>query len=134
MPKWESAEIKIQDHSFDREREGEYIIIQLACYCIANGMKRVYNLIEVIYMKNMVQARIEKELAEEAEQILSDLGLNRTTAIKVFYQQIVLNQGLPFEIKKPYQPNEETVAAINEDLSNQKRYTDLNEMWNDLED
>ena len=41
-------------------------------------------------------ARIEPDLKEQAEQILSALGIPASNAITMFYQQIVLQGGLPF--------------------------------------
>lgn len=82
----------------------------------------------------VVQARVDIELANEAEDILNDLGLNRSSAFRIFYQQIVWNNGLPFEMKRPEVPNEETIKALNEDLSDAKEYTDLDELFRDLKE
>ena len=48
-----------------------------------------------------VHARIDAELKASAESVLCDIGLSPTDAIKVFYKQIVFNQGLPFKLAKP---------------------------------
>ena len=48
-----------------------------------------------------VHARIEPDLKEEAEAILKRLGINATQAITLFYQQVKLHRGLPFEVKIP---------------------------------
>jgi len=76
----------------------------------------------------VIQVQMDKELVEKAESILKDLGLNRSTALRIFYKQIVLNNGLPFEME----PNEETIEALNEDTTNAKRYTDIDELFKDL--
>ncbi|GMA08247.1 hypothetical protein GCM10025886_13980 [Tetragenococcus halophilus subsp. flandriensis] len=80
----------------------------------------------------VVQARIDKELVDEAEDIFNDLGIDRSTAFRIFYRQVVWNNGLPFEMKRPEIPNTETIKAINEDTTNAKRYTDTDEMWKDI--
>lgn len=49
-------------------------------------------------------ARIEPELKERAETILSALGIPASNAITMFYKQIILNNGLPFELKLPEHP------------------------------
>lgn len=49
----------------------------------------------------VVRARIEPELKADVEQILGELGLSPTEAVTLFYHQIKLNQGIPFEIKLP---------------------------------
>ena len=46
-------------------------------------------------------ARIEPELKEQAESILSSLGIPASNAITLFYKQIVLQRGLPFDVKLP---------------------------------
>ena len=46
-------------------------------------------------------ARIEPDVKEQAEGILATLGISASTAINMFYKQIILNRGLPFEVKIP---------------------------------
>ena len=41
-------------------------------------------------------ARIEPEIKEQAEKILSTLGIPASNAINMFYKQIILHRGLPF--------------------------------------
>ena len=48
-----------------------------------------------------VHARIDCELKERAEAILAQLGLTSSDAIKLFYKQVELNGGLPFDVKIP---------------------------------
>ncbi|HEX7594264.1 MAG TPA: type II toxin-antitoxin system RelB/DinJ family antitoxin [Anaerolineae bacterium] len=56
----------------------------------------------------MIRARIEPRLKEEAEDILRQLGLSTTEALTLFYHQIRLNQGLPFEIRLPNKTTRQT--------------------------
>lgn len=46
-------------------------------------------------------ARIDKGLKEDAEEILAELGITPTSAIRMFYRQIVLRHGIPFELRMP---------------------------------
>ena len=48
-----------------------------------------------------VHTRMDLELKENVEVILAQLGLTSSDAIKLFYKQIELNGGLPFELKVP---------------------------------
>ncbi len=48
-----------------------------------------------------IRARIEPDLKEQAEYILRELGLSPTEAVTLFYRQITLRQGLPFEVRIP---------------------------------
>lgn len=52
-----------------------------------------------------INVRIEAPLKDEAEAILETLGLSRSQAITLFYKQIVLQKGLPFDIKIPGIPD-----------------------------
>ena len=46
-----------------------------------------------------VNVRIQENIKEEAEKILSQIGLSRAVAIDLFYRQIILHKGLPFDLK-----------------------------------
>lgn len=46
-------------------------------------------------------ARIEPEVKEQAENILATLGIPVSNAINMFYKQIILQRGIPFELKIP---------------------------------
>ena len=50
-------------------------------------------------------ARIEPETKVCAESILESLGIPVSTAINMFYKQIILNKGIPFELKLPNKKN-----------------------------
>lgn len=49
----------------------------------------------------MIRARVEPDLKERAEAMLEELGLSPTTAITLFYRQVVQFQGLPFRVGIP---------------------------------
>ena len=48
-----------------------------------------------------VFARVEPEIKEQAEQVLEQLGIPMSNAIGLFLNQVVLQRGIPFEIKLP---------------------------------
>ncbi|MCR5462045.1 MAG: type II toxin-antitoxin system RelB/DinJ family antitoxin [bacterium] len=43
--------------------------------------------------------RIEPEVKDKAEAILSELGIPASNAINIFYKQIIIQNGLPFDVK-----------------------------------
>jgi addiction module RelB/DinJ family antitoxin len=57
----------------------------------------------VILMANTtaVYARIDTGLKENAEHILSQLGISPSSAIQMLYSQIVLTKGLPLDLHLP---------------------------------
>ncbi|HZK17875.1 MAG TPA: type II toxin-antitoxin system RelB/DinJ family antitoxin [Clostridia bacterium] len=44
-------------------------------------------------------ARVEPEVKEKAEMVLNKLGIPMSNAINIFLRQIILQNGLPFEVK-----------------------------------
>jgi addiction module RelB/DinJ family antitoxin len=48
-----------------------------------------------------VYARIDTKLKENAEDILSQLGISPSSAIQMLYRQIVLTRGLPLNLHLP---------------------------------
>lgn len=49
----------------------------------------------------MIRARTDSQLKEKVEEIFDKLGINATSAINLFYHQVLLSHGLPFEVKLP---------------------------------
>lgn len=46
-------------------------------------------------------ARVEPAVKEQAEDILAQLGVSMSNAINMFLRQVVLQKGVPFEMKLP---------------------------------
>jgi len=59
----------------------------------------------------MVRARVEPDLKEHAETIFQRLGLNVTQAITMFYKQVELRDGLPFDVVVPTPTTKRTFEA-----------------------
>lgn len=57
----------------------------------------------------MIRARVEPGLKHEAEAVFDALGLTSTEAITLFYKQVTLQHGLPFEVRIP---NKATLDAM----------------------
>ncbi len=81
--------------------------------------------------KTQTTIRVEEKSYIQAKEILSKLGLNYSQAISVFNNMIVLNKGLPFELKLP---NQDTIQAF-EELKNRKGKTfkNVDELFADLD-
>ncbi|MCT7826645.1 MAG: type II toxin-antitoxin system RelB/DinJ family antitoxin [Lactobacillus iners] len=50
---------------------------------------------------NVIYVRIDTTLKENAENILNQLGITPSSAIQMLYSQIVLQKGMPFELRLP---------------------------------
>ena len=57
----------------------------------------------------VVHARLEPQMKRKAEGVLSRLGISPTEAIRIFYRQISLRNGLPFAVEIP---NECTATTL----------------------
>jgi len=53
-----------------------------------------------------LQIRVDEALRNQAQQIANDLGMDLTTAVRIFLKQLVNNKGLPFrpELDPFYSP------------------------------
>lgn len=60
-----------------------------------------------------IHIRVEPQIKEKVEKILESLGMTSTEAINIYLRQIIINSGIPFEIKNPQFKNE-MVDAIKE--------------------
>lgn len=58
-----------------------------------------------------IRTRISSGLKARVESILEKLGLNTTDAVNLFFHQVEMHNGLPFDVKIP---NAETIQAIKE--------------------
>jgi DNA-damage-inducible protein J len=58
-----------------------------------------------------VRARIQPKLKAQAENVFHQLGLNATQAITLFYKQVELRKGLPFEVAIPSTVTKRTFEA-----------------------
>ncbi|EHJ52940.1 type II toxin-antitoxin system RelB/DinJ family antitoxin [Streptococcus macacae] len=58
-----------------------------------------------------VNVRIQEDIKEQAEAILTKIGLPRAVAIDLFYRQIIMNNGIPFALTVPKEiPNREEMS------------------------
>ena len=48
-----------------------------------------------------IHARIEPSTKKKAEEVLQRLGVSPTEAIRLFYRQICLREGIPFPVMIP---------------------------------
>ncbi|HAM77702.1 MAG: type II toxin-antitoxin system RelB/DinJ family antitoxin [Treponema sp.] len=87
----------------------------------------------------VLQTRVDTETKLEAESLFDSLGLDITTAIRLFLRQSINQQRIPFDIVPPkYNFSEETLAAIDEARriskdSSVKSYSSAKELFEDCE-
>ncbi len=72
-------------------------------------------------------ARVEPEIKEQAEIILNKLGIPMSNAINIFLRQVVIQNGIPFDVKIP---NNKPLAF--EDLATEEFNNEIEKGFNDL--
>ena len=99
-------------------------------YYIILLRKQIILLEGVLYMAKSANlyARIEPDLKENAEAILNVLGISASSAITMFYKQIVMHNGIPFELKIPNHPLD--INKITEDEFNKEIEKGLQDVEN----
>ncbi|MEI7669579.1 MAG: type II toxin-antitoxin system RelB/DinJ family antitoxin [Pseudomonadota bacterium] len=79
-----------------------------------------------------VNFRVDPELKASAEAIFSAVGLSVGEACRIFFKQVTLQHGLPFDVKIP---NAETIAAMREyETGDFKKFDSTEELfasWSD---
>lgn len=62
----------------------------------------------------MIRARTSPDLKSEVEGILNKLGLTTTEAVNLFFSQVKLHKGIPFEIRIPNKTTLKTLKKTDE--------------------
>lgn len=89
-----------------------------------------------------IYVRVEPDIKEEAELVLEKLGIPMSSAVSIFLRQVVMHNGLPFDVKitdrKPLSLSDLTSDEFNiemlkaqRDFENGKVYS-VEEVENDL--
>ena len=87
----------------------------------------------------VLQIRVDTKTKQEAEGLFESLGLDITTAIRLFLRQSINQQRIPFDIVPPqYNFTEETLSAIEEARriskdASVKSYSSTKELFEDCE-
>ena len=88
-------------------------------------------------MAASINVRVSPDVKKQAQDIFAQLGMDLTTAVNIFLRQVILTNGLPFEVKLNM-PNQETLEAMEEVRSmkqnpeNYSGYADANAMFRDI--
>ena len=83
---------------------------------------------------------LDADLKKQSQILLSELGLDLTTAVTIFLKQMLREQGIPFTITTRKQPNRETLEALSEYYEikahpeNYKQYSSFREAMEEVLD
>ena len=79
---------------------------------------------------HLVQARIDREVKEQAATVLAAMGLTVSDAVRLLLTRVAREKALPFA---PLVPDDETIAAMNEARAgNLPQFADVGSLFDDL--
>ena len=67
-----------------------------------------------MHKTEQINARIDPNTKAAAEAVFSKIGMSAAEAIRLFYRQVELHQGLPFELKIPNQETQNAMRDLDE--------------------
>jgi DNA-damage-inducible protein J len=78
-----------------------------------------------------IQTRVDPEIKQNVQEILSTLNISMSEAISLYLTQITLNKGIPFEIKIP---NKLTAKTLNDSGNGKElhKVSDVHELFQEL--
>lgn len=80
--------------------------------------------------KTVFTMRIDKKEKEALKKLYGDMGIDLTTAVKIFFKQSLVKNGLPF---RPTRDKSINIEARKEAENNKlKAYDNIDELWADL--
>ena len=80
----------------------------------------------------IIQARIDPEIKNKAQNIFHKLNISMSEAISLFLTQVTLNKGIPFDIKIPNDLTAETLQKSEEGKDFHK-VSSIKELFQELE-
>jgi DNA-damage-inducible protein J len=82
-------------------------------------------------MKTQTTIRVEESNYHQAKDILAQIGLSYSQAISVFNNMIVLNRGLPFDVKIPTKKTQKAFDELESKVGETFKSTE--ELFKDLD-
>lgn len=84
-----------------------------------------------------IHVRVEPQTKKKVEKILSKLGMTSAEAITIYLNQIILNSGIPFDIKIPEYTDDmkEAIKEADDIIKNpkkHKKYKNIDSLMEDL--
>ena len=86
-----------------------------------------------------LQIRMDRRLKEAADAVFAEIGLDATTAVRLFFTKVVQTRSIPFRLKVEPEFSPEAEARIlaaweeSKDPANlSKPYSDISEMFKDI--
>lgn len=81
-----------------------------------------------------IQVRIDEKTKKSAQRVLDDVGLDLSSAIKVYLKQIVIMKGIPFQLvtSNGFTPEEEEEILKASDEAKQGKNVTRTKTWKEV--
>ena len=87
--------------------------------------------------QDTIQIRIDKKTKQAAKKTLDLMGLDMSSAVKMFLTNVVNSQSIPLDLKTPngftLAQEQAMIRETEEAKKNGKRYDNLDELFSDLD-
>jgi DNA-damage-inducible protein J len=81
----------------------------------------------------LIQIRVDESIKQRADALFSDLGFDTPTAIRIFLNQSIRREGMPFEVARP-QPSAGTLLAMLNSMERiPQRYKNFKEIIDEVQ-
>ena len=86
---------------------------------------------EGLTMSSTINIRVEEELKAKAQETFDKLGLDLTSGIRIYLNQVVIREGIPFDVTLRKSELELAIEDIESDRVNS--YKNLDELFKELD-
>jgi DNA-damage-inducible protein J len=86
-----------------------------------------------------IHIRVDEEVKNSATEVAEQMGLSLSSVVNIYLKQVALRREIPFRISACLQPNDETIAALEEGEAIAsgkivaKRYKTVDDLFADLD-
>jgi DNA-damage-inducible protein J len=80
----------------------------------------------LLYVMKTLQVRISDDLRSDADVVLSEIGLDMPTAIRLYLNKIVQTRSIPFSLEAP---NSVVIEEVSVDANTQKKMDSVMSAW-----
>lgn len=86
---------------------------------------------------SMLNVRINKDIKSEAQKVASTMGLDLSSAVKLFLNKMVMTKSIPFDVNTNGRMNDpKFIRSLKKDveltIKHGKRYSSAKEMLDDI--
>jgi DNA-damage-inducible protein J len=81
-----------------------------------------------------INARVNKKIKADAQKVFREVGVNTSDAVDMFLRQVVMQQGIPFEVCIPNKETREAIRELRDPVKRAKlkSYSSSEEMFADI--